>query len=625
MTEDENRALFFQAVAHQQAGRHADAERDYRALLARNPRVAAAHNNLGMLLDTQARYDEAEQCFRAALAVKPANPEALNNLGAVLRQNHQYDEALRCFRQALDLTPDNVEALINLADTLRELRLLDEVQALYVRAQALRPGDFRVHKGLGRLFAERGQPDLAIAALARAAALSPQDLDLRSDLVTQRLTACDWAEFADDEKAIIEGVRAGKPGVNPFLAVSLETTVADQYACAVRYAQTSGFKGIPRAFVPRAADRKVRLGYMSSDFREHPISYLIVEHLSLFDRVRFDVIGYSSGGNDYSSMRRRVEGAVDIFVDLEALSDSAAADRIEEDNIDILVEVSGYTKHSRPRILAFRPAPLQVSFLAFPGTMGTDFIDYLIGDQFVIPRAQQVFYSEKIVYMPASYQVNDSHRKIAEDVATRTALGLPAAAFVFCCFNRSYKITPAFFDIWMRLLRRVPGSVLWLLATNPVATANLRREAETRGVDANRLVFAPRVPLAEHLARHAHADLFLDTLPYGAHTTMSDALWAGLPAVTCASDTFAGRVGGSLLCAVGLPDLVTSTRQDYEDLAFNLATNRTRLDDLRKRLQNGLATTPLFDCARYTRNIESAYERMVRLHDSGRPPEGMTI
>ncbi|HXP95166.1 MAG TPA: glycosyltransferase, partial [Telmatospirillum sp.] len=343
------------------------------------------------------------------------------------------------------------------------------------------------------------------------------------------------------------------------------------------------------------------------------------------DRARFQVTGYSIGPDDNSPLRRKLETAFERFVDLRPYSHADAAAIIRADAVDILIDLTGYTQYARPQIPAFRPAPLQVNFLGFPGTMGTDVIDYIIADPVVLPMDQACFFSEQIVHLSGCYQPNDSRRMIAEHTPSRTDCGLTEIGFVFCCFNNSVKITPEVFAVWMRVLRAVPGSLLWLLASNPIVRDNLRREARNAAVEPDRLVFAPRRPLPEHLARHRHADLFLDTLPYNAHTTASDALWAGLPVLTCTGPTFAGRVSASLLMSAGLPELITQSLADYENLALRLATNPALLNALRQRLADNRRTTPLFNGATFARHLETAFDIMWRRWCAGLPPEAFTV
>ena len=354
------------------------------------------------------------------------------------------------------------------------------------------------------------------------------------------------------------------------------------------------------------------------------LAHLAAELFERHDRDRFQVTAYSCGEDDGSSMRRRLEGAFDRFVDLCPVDDAQAVRMIHADGVDILIDLTGYTTGSRTAILAARPAPIQVNYLGFPGTLG-NFADYIIGDNIVTPADQQPYYAERLVRMPHSYQANDRQRPIAGVKPTRRQCGLPDQGFVFCCFNNTFKITPAIFDVWMRLLAKLPGSVMWLFQANDSVGERLKAEAAKRGIAPERLIFAPRRDLADHLARHDCADLFLDTLPYNAHTTASDALWAGLPVLTCQGDTFAGRVAASLLQAVGLPELMTRSLAEYEDLALHLARDPARLAEIRQRLRACRDTAPLFDSTAFTRDLETAYTSMWERWRTGLPPQGFAV
>jgi predicted O-linked N-acetylglucosamine transferase (SPINDLY family) len=381
---------------------------------------------------------------------------------------------------------------------------------------------------------------------------------------------------------------------------------------------------LPRLDAGRG-DGRIRLGYFSSDFREHATAYLMAELIERHDRAKFEVIGFSLGHPQKDAMRARLEKSFDRFFDASALSNKDVALLARELEIDIAVDLKGFTQDNRTDIFALGAAPIQVSYLGFPGTMGTDYIDYLIADATLISEQQRQHYAEKIAYLPDTYQVNDSKRGISDISFTKSECGLPEDGFVFCAFSNSYKITPDMFDIWMRLLTRVPGSVLWLMGGATSATSSLRTEARARGVAPDRLVFAKRMELAQHLARQRLAGLFLDTLPYNAHTTASDALWAGLPVLTCLGETFAGRVAASLLRAVGLPELVTFSLDDYERLALELATQPEKLQALRDKLAANRLTEPLFDTARFARNIEAAYAEMWRRKQAGLAPDHIYV
>lgn len=489
----------------------------------------------------------------------------------------------------------------------------------------LRPDYAEAFYNLGNAWRELGKPEGAIAAYAQALRLRPDDADAFSQLAYQRWRACDWSAFSADQQKLRDLVRHGAR-VPPFFLLATDADRAEQLACAQRWVEPFA-RAVPpapaRSFREREGER-IRLAYLSADFHQHATAHLAAELFERHDRARFEVFAYSYGPDDGSAMRRRLERAFDRFIDIRPLSHPQAARRIHADAIDILIDLKGHTLNARTAMLAARPAPVQVNYLGYPGTMGADFIDYIIIDRIVAPPADQTCFAEKLVTLPGCYQPSDTRREAATP-PTRRDCGLPPDAFVFCCFNNTYKITPTFFDIWMRLLNRVPGSVLWLLESNELARRNLRREAEQRGVDPDRLVFAPIRPIGEHLARHRHADLFLDTLPCNAHTTANDALWSGLPVLTCPGATFAGRVAASAVAAAGLPELIAPSREAYEQTALDLARTPARLGELREKLERNRATAPLFDVAAYARRIEAAYLRMWERWRAGEPPAAFAV
>jgi protein O-GlcNAc transferase len=370
---------------------------------------------------------------------------------------------------------------------------------------------------------------------------------------------------------------------------------------------------------------RIRIAYVSSDFRSHATSYLIAGMIESHSREKFDVTGIALQPEDPSEIGQRMKRAFGQFIDVSGRTDEETARLIRELEIDIAIDLNGHTRNGRAAIFAHRAAPLQVNYLGFPGTMGADYIDYLIADHTLIPTSSQPYYEEKIIYLPNSYQANDRTRPISSKVFTRADCKLPEDRFVFCCFNGAFKILPDVFDRWMRILSQVNGSVLWLLDDNETAASNLKKEAVKRGISAERLVFAARTSLADHLARHRLADLFLDTLPCNAHTTASDALWAGLPVLTQIGESFAGRVAASLLNAIGLPELITTTPKAYEELAVELAANPERLSAIKSRLASNRLTTPLFDIQRFTRHIEAAYTAIYERHQANLPPDNIDV
>jgi predicted O-linked N-acetylglucosamine transferase (SPINDLY family) len=443
-------------------------------------------------------------------------------------------------------------------------------------------------------------------------------------MLRQRI--CDWTTAAEEVAGLVAALDSDARDISPFVLVTRVDDPAIQLRAARNYVRDLACAGLPSLW--RGAPyghKKIRVAYLSSEFRHHATSFLMAELLELHDRERFEITGISWGPDDGTPMRRRVERAFDRVVEVGGISDEEAAQRIHALEIDVAVYLNGFMQGSRPKILAYRPAPIQASFLGYPATMGADFIDYLLVDRFIAPADQQEFFTEKLVHLPDCYQPNDRQRAIADAPASRVDCGLPERGFVFACFNNTYKITPAVLDVWMRLLQAVPDSVLWLLAEHPAAIANLRNAAAARDIVPDRLVFAPSRPLAEHLARHRLADLFLDAFPYTAHTTASDALWAGVPLLTRTGRSFATRVAGSLLHTVGLPELVVESFAEYEAMALRLARTPELLTEFRRRLADVRATTPLFDTDRFRRHLEDAYERMLEILRAGGSPRPFTV
>ena len=440
-----------------------------------------------------------------------------------------------------------------------------------------------------------------------------------------RMRICDWGDLDDQLAQLAARIGRNEKAVFPFPVLALSDSLPLQRKTAEIWVQDECPASDALPVIPkRPKSGKLRIGYFSADFGNHPVSFLTAELFETHDRDKFELTAFSFGANENHDMRKRVEAAFDQFIDVRNRSDKDVAMLARSLEIDIAVDLGGFTKDSRTNIFAMRAAPLQASYLGYLGTMGAEYIDYLIADSTIIPEEYQKHYSEKIVYLP-SYQANDSKRRIADKVFSREELGLPQTGFVFCCFNNNYKITPGTFGSWMRILQKVEGSVLFLYAENEPAAINLKKEAALRGVAPDRLVFGKRLPAPEYLARYRSADLFLDTLPYNAGTTASDALWAGLPVLTCAGEAFASRVAASLLNAIHLPELITSTQEEYEALAIALAANPERLRQIRQKLVNNRLTTPLFDTARFTRHLEAAYNAMYERYQADLPPAHIHI
>lgn len=611
--------------ALQDLGRDDEAISCYMHALQLKPDHAVAYNNLGRVLEKQGRMNDAITCYRNALHLQADYAEAHNNLGCVLQAARQFDDALICYRNALQIRPAYAEAHNNLGNVLQELGRIEEATACYRQALECNPAYLAAHANLGAALQALRRFEEAASCYRTILELDPRNRLAPGMLCNAALHLCDWDSVAMQSPALEERIAAGETACTPFQLLGFSESLPLQLACARNHVREHLPAQPPVWRGEHYAHDRIRVAYLSADFHEHATAYLMAELFEKHDASRFEIIGISFGPDDQSAIRARLKTAFGQFHDVRAMSDAQVATLLRELEIDIAVDLKGYTHGARPGILAHRPAPVQVSYLGYPGTMGAPFIDYIIADPTVLPMEHQSWYTERIVQLPDSYQVNDSHRTIARDAPTRTECGLPEAGFVFCCFNGSYKLTSRLIDIWMRLLRSVPGSVLWLLKDNETAQLHLRQAAASRGIAPERLVFAPRMRLDQHLARHRLADLFLDTLPINAHTTASDALWTGLPVLTCLGQAFAGRVAASLLRAAGMDELVTENLDDYEALAIRLATDGTRLRELRRQLERNRESCALFDTDRFRRSIEAAYQRMWERARDGGTPEAFVV
>ncbi len=641
-------------IALQELERFEDALASFERVLALRPDSAEALNNRGAALHELERFEEALTSCQRAVALRPDYAQALNNLGVTLHELERHDDALCSYERAIALLPDLADAHDNRGVTLRALRRLEEALASHRRAIEIDPRHAKAHANLGAALSDMGrhrealacheralalQPlaktyrneasaleelgelEDAAASYARALALDPDDSFLLSEWRHARMQICDWTGVEADRSQLAAGLEQGRAVVSPFAALSLLDGPALQRKAAESWALRECAPRRPEP-PPRPYPRheSIRLGYFSADFRNHPVAALAAELFETHDRSSFELTAFSLGRDVQDEARARLVPAFDRFLPLAGVSDREVAALARRLEIDIAIDLGGYTRGARPRIFALRAAPIQVSYLGFLGTLGGSFIDYLIADPVIVPPEHRRHYTERIAYLP-SYQPNDSKRVIAQKIFSRSDLGLPPSGFVFCCFNAHYKINPETFTSWMRILAAVPGSVLFLLGGNAAAERNLRRSAADRGVEPERLIFGGRLPFGEYLARFRAAGLFLDTLPYNAGATASDALWAGLPVLTCCGETFASRVAASALSAVGLPELIAADRSSYEELAVALAADAPRLAGIRSRLAEARRTAPLFDTPALTRNLEALYRRMYEHGRSGLPPQ----
>ena len=607
--------------------RYDEAFAAYDKALAIRPGLEVAWLGRGNVFWSLQRYDEALAPYDKALAIKPDLEGAWLGRGNVFWSLKRYDEAFAAYDKALSIKPDLENAWLGRGNVFCDLKRYDEAFAAYDKALSIKPDLENAWLGRGHVFYDLKRYAEAFAAYDKALSIKPDLESVEGSRLHMKMHLCNWEKLDKEIGDLTNSIRAGKGNCPPFALLSLTDLPDDHLRCT----QAWGAAIHPITAKSVWQDKiykhdKIRLGYVSADLRTHAVAYLIAELFELHDKDRFSVTAFSLGRDDNSDIRRRLVSSFDRFIDCYTLSDFDVAHAIADSEIDILVDLMGFTQDAHTNIFAYRPAPIQVNYLGYPGTIGASFIDYIIGDKTLFTLADAAVYSEKLVQLPDSYQPNDRKRQISTKAFTRREAGLPDNKFVFCCFNNSYKISPQTFGCWMRILKCVEGSVLWLRAENQTAIANLKTEAQTRGIESARLVFANRVPqLSDHLARLRLADLFLDTLPFNAHTTASDALWAGLPVLTQIGSTFAGRVAASVLKAINLPELITHSPEEYEALAIELALNKEKLRRIQEKLARNRLTTPLFDTPLYTKHLEAAYEAMYQRYQAGLPPYHIEI
>jgi protein O-GlcNAc transferase len=617
-------ALFNRAVLLAALSRPQESLSAYDRCLMNAPAHIEALSNRGVLLLKLGRLEDALQSFERALSLAPASPKILNNRGSALHRLHRLNEAVASFDAAIALDASSFEALRNRGASLRKLGLADAALVSIDSALALRSDPAAMLDRAEILVDLKRYPE-AIACLNQLLALAPRTDYAAGLRLHLKGLVCDWEDYQAQALELRAAVEAGSRADYPFPFLAVTDSAASQARCAQSFAEDK----FPAAASPlwrgkRYRHAKIRVAYVSADLREHPVSALLAGVFEKHDRGRFEIIAISLRPAEQSSMGQRIRAAFDSFVDVSRMSDRDAASLVRERQIDIAVDLMGYTQGSRTAILAHRPAPIQVNYLGYPGSMGASYMDYLLADEFLIPAAQRRHYREKVIWLPECFQANDDQRAVT-GAPPRRQFGLPELGLVYCCFNNHYKINPQCFAIWMRLLRHVPGSILWLVAEERAVRENLEKAAANSDVDSKRLIFAPRIAYNDHLARLRCADLFLDTLPFNGGATASDALWAGVPVVTCAGEALAARMAGSLLTSAGLPELITQDLAQYEALALSLATTPGLLADYRARLERNRRVSPLFDSERFCRHLESAYVSMWQRSESGTPPESFSV
>jgi protein O-GlcNAc transferase len=597
--------------------------------LAISPDYIEAHNNMGLALAEQGKLEEAVEAYNKVLSIKPDYAEAFYNMGNALQEQGKLEEAVDAYNKALPLKPAYTKAHYNMGIVLQEQGKLDEALVSYNKALAIKPDYAEAYYNMGNALQEQGKLEEAIEAYNKALASEPDYYNVCSSVYQLKAMMCNWNDFNHDlldeylSKNFVDRIKYPM-NVFPFLHSVLSPN--NQLKLAKRFAENS-FKNkvLPTFQKPKQKPKRLRIGYFSPDFNDHPVAQMIEGVFKHHDRSKFDIFVYSFSQNTESNMYQKIKSTVDIFRDVKSVNPKDIARLARTDRLDIAVDLAGYTKNCKTQIFNERAAPIQINYLGYPGTMGADFIDYIIADKILIPEAMESHYSEKLILMPNSYQPTNDALVISEDIPSKNDLGLPENAFVFCAINQSYKIRPTEFYIWMRLLTVVQGSVLWLKSQNKFMISNLKKEAEQRGVDASRLIFAKRVPHEQYLAQFQQADLYLDTFNYNAGTTASDVLMAGLPIVTKKGGSYASSMAASLLSAADMKDLITNTPNEYEKLALDLATNPKKLWDVKERLRNNAKTTSIFDTKLYTLHLEQGYQQAYDNYYSDNMPQNIEV
>ena len=581
---------------------------------------------MGIVCGMQGRPEDALLLLNQCLEITPDNPLLHFNIAKAFSSLQKDQEAIKHHLKAVELDPSNQDAWLNYGRSLDNLRQREEALACYERALELKPDLMEAWFNKGKICGELKRYEDALCAYITAYQLRPTEPFLLGIIQHYKMLICDWQDLEGLYLKVQQDLRNLEKVVEPFGFQGISRSESDLLLAAKIFVETrfpatkvNSIKSI------ESGERKIRIAYLCGEFRDQATSVLMTGVYECHDQSHFEVYALDNGWNDGGRLRPRMEKAFKEMIDISSMTDQSVIELIQDLKIDILVNLNGYFGEARQNIFAHHAAPIQVNYLGFPGTLGAEYMDYLIADSLVIPPESRPFYSEKIAYLPNTYQANDSKRMIADQKFSRKELGLPESGFIFCCFNNNYKITPETFDGWMRILKAVDGSVLWLIEDNAPAVRNLKAEAFKRGISPDRIIFASRLPLPEHLARHQVADLFLDTLPYNAHTTASDALWAELPVLTCVGNTFPGRVAASLLNAIGLNELITFSQEEYESLAIALANHPQKLQQIKDRLHANRLTKPLFNTPLFTKHLESAYTKMYERYQAHLVPDHISI
>ena len=590
-----------------------------------NPEYKKAYNNRGNVMRELGMLNQAVKNYDKAITIESNNPDLYVNRGTIFYELKNFSKASKDYIKAIHLKKNYAEAYFSLANVFNETGANKDAIENYKTAIKINPNYAEAFNNLGNLYNKLKKYHEAIICFEKAIRINPNFNFLYGTLIQTKCIICDWKSFKKDIKNLEKNIEIKKKTTPPFLTLSLFDSPQIQKNASIIWCEDKFFKSKNIYFENKKNNKKVRIGYYSADFGEHAMSYLLANLFELHDKSKFEIIAFSFVNHSESKIGKRVSNSFNKFFDVSLKSDEEIVELSKNLNIEIAVDLMGFTKKNRFSIFHKRCSPIQVNYLGYPGTLGNTNIDYIIADKIIIPKKNEKFYSEKIVYLPNTYQVNDSKKKISKKFLSKKEFGLPENSFIFCCFNQNYKINPKIFNIWMDLLLEVKNSTLWLIEDNEISIKNLKKEAEKKMVNQNRIIFAKRLPNEKHLARHKLADLFIDTFPYTAHTTGSDALWSGLPLVTLKGETFASRVASSLLNAVNLPELVTTSYEEYKELAIKLSLNPKLLQTFKQKLEINISEKPLFNTKLFVKNIESAFIQMHDRYYKGMPKENIYI
>ncbi len=646
-------------AVQKQTGRANEALTSMFKSLQLSPKDAEIHNNVGVTLKELGRFEEAIESFNKAIVLKPNYAEAFNNQGATfhelanfekaiesytkaielnlnyaeahynkgitLKSLKRIEEALTSYTKVIELNPNYAEAYNNMGNILKEQNKLEEAITAFNKAILLKPDYVEVYWNLGNVFRDQGKIDKGIVAYKKALSIKPDYEIVRAIMLYQLAYICDWDYIRENGK-FIPKLGTINQSILPFTLLALEDEPERHLVRSKIYSKGKHPQNniLPPNHIKKIS-KPIKIGYFSADFKEHPVAYQIVRVLEKHNRDKFEIFGYSLFSSFQSELKNRLEESFDYFVDIEGMSDKDKVLRAREDKIDIAIDLTGYTDNNCSNIFAYRIAPIQINYLGFPGTMGATYIDYIVADQYLIPPENQKNFTEKQIYLPNTYMPTDNTREISSRNISKKEFNLPEDGFVFCCFNNHYKITSEEFDIWMKLLSKVENSVLWLSNSNHFSEVNLKKEAIKRNVDPYRLIFAERVPMKDHLARYQLADLFLDTFNFNAHSTACEALWGGLPVITKEGRGFPARVASSLLHAIGLPELITKSKKEYEELILELVHNPKKLSIIKQKLAGNRLSQPLFKTEQYTKDLEYGYEQAYLNYLEGNLAKNITV